>query len=228
VVNRVFCYSNEEAKKNGNYLSIGKLLLQTFLLIISMVIMLFVIIAINFELMNNFIFMMTFIIIWTLLIITYAIKAGFKMHSKLMGFATDTTNNIYCAIKLNNGEEFAIGGLAVGNIVDMALGDNNSALGDAIQVAGAAMALYSMDKSAKIMQNPEVISKMVEYATTTTGADVRQILKVHSYTESKHKVKIKCDYKSMRSGKIKYGKNMTIYKSYNHFNELLNLLCLKR
>jgi len=74
------------------------------------------------------------------------------------------------------------------------------------------------------MQNPEIIAKMVECASTTTGAEVRQILKVYNYTQNSRSVKIRCDYRIMRTGQIKYNKNITIYKSFNCFNDLMNII----
>ena len=92
-------------------------------------------------------------------------------------------------------------------IFDAVLKDRNSFAGNMAEGLGAAMTLYSLNKSAKIMQNPEIIAKMVECANTTTGAEVRQILKVYNYIQNSHRVKIRCDYRIMRTGQIKYNKN---------------------
>ena len=224
MVNRVFCYSDEEAKRNGNSVSIGKMILQVIGMVLLLVITMFVCFAIFDELMDNLIFLLFLVICFTGLIIGYAIKFGFKFRSQLTGFATDTDNNVYCATKLNNGEEFVIGGIAAGGVIDAVLKDSNSFAGNMAQGVGAAMALYSFNKSAKIMQNPEIIAKIVENANTTTGAEVRQILKVYNYTQNSHSVKIRCDYRIMRTGKIKYNKNITIYKSFNCFNDLMNAI----
>ena len=224
MINRVFCYSDEETKRNGNSTSIGKLILQAIGMTLLLCVAMFVGFAISDDFMNNP--LVFFIIVFVFLgwVIYYAIKFRLKFCPQLMGFATDTENNVYCATKLNNGEEFVIGGMAAGGIIDAILKDRNSFAGDMAEGVGTAMALYSLNKSAKIMQNPEIIAKMVEYATTTTGAEVRQILKVYNYTQNSHYVKIRCDYRIMRTGKIKYNKNITIYKSFNCFNDLMNVI----
>ena len=224
MINRVFCYSDEEAKKNGNSVSIGKMLLQIIVMVLLMIIVMFVCFAISHDFMDNPLFFLLFIFGFTILIICYAINFNLKFHSQLTGFAIDTENNIYLATKLNNGEEFVIGGMAAGEIIDKVLGKSNSFSGDLVQGVGTAMTLYTLKKSAKIMQNPEIIAKMVESANTTTGAEVRQLLKVYNYTENTHKVKIKCDYRIMRNGKVKCNKTMNIYKSYNCYNELINII----
>lgn len=224
MINRVFCYSDEEAKRNGNSVSIGKMILQVIGMVLLLVVAMFVCFAISDDFMDNPIFLLLLVFGFIGWVIYYAIKFNLKFHSQLMGFATDTNNNVYCATKLNNGEEFVIGGMAAGGIIDAVLKDSNSFAENMAEGVGAAMTLYSLNKSAKIMQNPEVIAKMVECANTTTGAEVRQILKVYNYTQSSHSVKIRCDYKIMRTGKIKYNKNITIYKSFNCFNDLMNAI----
>lgn len=224
MINRVFCYSDEEAKRNGNSVSIGKMLLQVVGMVLLMVVAMFVCFAISDDFMENPLFLLLFILVFIALVIWYAISFNLKFRSQLTGFATDTENNVYFATKLNNGEEFVIGGMAAGGIIDRVLGESNSFAGDLAQGVGTAMTLYTLNKSAKIMQNPEIIAKMVECANTTTGAEVRQLLKVYNYTENAHKVKIKCDYRIMRNGKVKYNKTMNIYKSYNCYNELMNII----
>lgn len=228
MINRVFCYSNEEAKRNGNNTSIGKMLLQSFGVIVILLVVLAVASAISADILEDPIFFLTVPFIFTVVLLCHALNFNFKSHSQLTGFATDSDNNVYFVSKLNNGEEFVISGMAAGNIIDKVLDDNNSLAGNLAEGAGAIMSLYSLNKSAKIMQNPEIIAKLVECANTTTGAEVRQILKVYNYTENSHRVKIKCDYRIMRSGKIKYNKTMKIYKSYNCFNELMNNLLSTR
>ena len=224
MVNRVFCYSNQEAKRNRNSTSIGKMLLQVVALILILIIVMFLSFAFTDGFKDNPTLLILVISGFTGWIIFCALKFNFKYHSQLMGFATDINNNVYCVIKLNNGEEFLIGGMATGKIIDTVLRDNNSFAGNMTEGLGAAMSLYSLNKSAKLMQNPEIIAKMVENATTTTCAEVRQILKVYNYTQNSHRVKIECDYKIMRTGKIKYNKNITIYKSFNCFNDLMNAI----
>lgn len=222
MINRVFCYSDEEAKRNGNSVSIGKMILQVFGITFIMI-TIFIICSISLDkLMNNPIFLLLFFSLFFGFFMYYLFEYSFKYRSRLTGFATDTNNNVYCVTKLNNGEDFVIGGMATGGIIDNILKDNNSFAGNLAEGIGTAMTIYSLNKSEKIMQNPEIIARMVECATTTTGAEIKQILKIYNYTQTSHSVKIKCDYRIMRTGKIKYNKNITIYKSFNCFNELMN------
>ena len=163
VVNRVFCYSKKEAKKNGNDLSIGKMFLQIFLIVIIMMIPLVLMPILLDEINGGFILIYTFIFIGVL--IFYIFKQRGKFQAQLKGIAT-IGNDIYIAQKLNNGEDLFIGGMAAGSIIE----NFSQALGDAIQGVGSVASLYAISRSSKIMQNPEIIAKMVEYAKETTGA----------------------------------------------------------
>lgn len=228
MINRVFCYSKQEAKKNRNDVSIGKMILQIIVMVLLIVGVGVGTATISDELMSTPFFGMLFMFGFTAFIIWYAISFGIKFRVQFTGFATDTDNNVYFTSKLNNGENFVIGGIAAEGILDGILGNSDSFAGDLAKGVGTVMTLYSMNKSAKIMQNPEIIAKMVENATTTTGAQILQILKVHNYSQDSHKVKIWCDYGDMRTGKIVYNKKITIYKSYNCFNDLMNILLSQR
>lgn len=223
MVDRVFCYSEQEAKRNGNSVSVGKMLLQLIGIILIMIILIFACLSFSSEVGYSIIFAPIF----TIVILLFTVNFSIKFRSRLMGFAKDENNNIYCVNKLNNGEEFAIGGMGLGGMIK-SLDEKNRLAGDTVQAVGAAISIYKINNSVKIMQNPEIIAKMVEYATTTTGAEVKQILKVYSYTQNLHKVKIRCDYKLMRNGRMYYNKNITIYKSFNCFNDLMNIIMDKR
>lgn len=217
MVNRVFCYSKDVAKQNGNKLPILHLVLTTIIFIVA-IIALAVVIADNAGL---FVLMM-FAFIG--LIVYFSIILGLRLRTRMSGWATTNDGRIFKAMTVNNGQGLYFGGLAAGGLIDQVAGNSNNAgrnLGGAV---GAAAQFYSMNKSAQYMSHPEIIAKMVEEAPNVTGAEVWEVLKVHSVTNKNHSVKINCDYRIVRTGKIKYNKNMSIEKSYNQFDELMNCI----
>ena len=58
------------------------------------------------------------------------------------------------------------------------------------------------------MSHHEIVAKIVEEAPNIIGAEVWEVLKAHSITNGKHLVKINCDYSIVKTGKIKYNKNI--------------------
>lgn len=218
-VNRVFCYSKEVAKQNGNKLPILALVLSTILGTVA-----FIGIAVamgdNF---NGVIFALV-LIAWLSLIIYYSIILGIRLRSRMTGYATDTEGRIFKAMTINNGQGLYFGGVAAGSMVDQLIG-STSKIGENLGGAvGAAAQFYSMNKSAEYMSHPEIVAKMVESAPNITGADVIEILRVYSIIDRKKSIKIKCDYKYLRNNKIKYNKNLVIEKSFNMFDDLVNVL----
>lgn len=228
MINRVFLYSNEEAKRNGNSLTIGKVLIQSIILTLLFIVLLFICMLISDDFFENPVFFMILITIFIITILVYAIKAKQKTSQQLMAFATDENNNIFCVNKLNNGGKYVIGGIEAGNIVDKVLDNGDSVAGDAVQLAGTIMAVNNLNNSSKMMQNPKTIADIVDNASDMKGALVRQILKVYNYTEDSHKVKISCDYRIIGNGEIKYNKYIKIYKSFNCFNDLMNIILSKK
>ena len=219
IVNRVFCYSKEVAKQNGNKLPILAWILS---IILGMVVFvgLYTIMGDNF---NGVIFALTFIA-YLSLIIYYSMLLGLRLRSRMTGYATDAEGRIFKAITINNGQGLYFGGVAAGGMIDQLVG-NDSSLGESLGGAvGAVAQFYSINRSAKYMSHPEIVAKMVEAAPNITGAEVIEILKVYSIINRKKSIKIKCDYRNLRNNKIKYNKNLVIEKSFNMFDDLVNAL----
>lgn len=218
-VNRVFCYSKKVAKQNGNKLPVLGLVLPTILVIIAIV-SLAVIMGDSY---NAFVFALVFIS-WLALIIYYSIILVLRLSSRMTGYATDTEGRIFKVMTINNGQGLYFGGVAAGGMIDQLVG-NNSSIGENLGGAvGVAAQLYSMNKSAKYMSHPEIVARIVESAPNITGAEVIEILKVYSIINRTKSIKIKCDYRSLRSNKIKYNKSLVIEKSFNMFDDLANAL----
>lgn len=217
MVNRVFCYSKEIAKQNGNKLPILHLILLTIIFIVG-------IIVTAIASTNSFAIFMIMIVVFMVLLIYYSVILGLRLRTRMSGWATTNDGRIFKVMTINNGQGLYFGGLAAGKMVDQ-LADNNSITGQNVGgTLGAAAQFYSMNRSAKYMSHPEIIAKMVEEAPNITGAEVCEILKVYSITNRNQSVKINCDYKIIRTGKIKYNKNMSIEKSYNQFDELMDII----
>lgn len=218
-VNRVFCYSKEVAKQNGNKLPILALILSTILGMVAFV-GLAVIMGDSFD---GVMFTLVFIV-WLSLIIYYSIILGLRLRSRMTGYATDIEGRIFKAMTINNGQGLYFGGVAAGGMIDQLVG-NDSSIGESLGGAvGAATQFYSMNRSAKYMSHPEIVAKMVESAPNITGAEVIEILKVYSIINKKKSIKIKCDYRNLRNNKIKYNKSLVIEKSFNMFDDLANAL----
>jgi len=216
IVNRVFCYSKEVAKKNGIRLPILELVLLTVIFIVWIIVS-----AMMFESMIPFTISM---IIFMTLLIYYSVILGLRLRNRMTGYATDTNGRIFKAMTVNNGQGLYFGGVAAGGLIDQLAG-SDSGIGESLGGAvGAAAQFYAMNRSANYMSHPEIVAKMVESAPNITGAEVFEILKVHSITDKGKTVKVNCDYKILRTNKIKYAKNLTIEKAFNMFDDLIGVL----
>lgn len=217
MVNRVFCYSKDIAKQNGNKLPILQIVLTTIIFIVA-------IIALAVVMVDNFVFFMLMMFAFIGLIIYFSVILGIRMRTRMSGWATTSDGRIFKAMTVNNGQGLYFGGLAAGKLIDQVAGNDNNIGGNVGGAIGAAAQFYSMNRSAQYMSHPEIVAKMVEEAPNITGAEVWEVLKVHSITNGKHSVKINCDYRIVRTGKIKYNKNMSIEKSYNQFDDLISVI----
>lgn len=216
IVNRVFCYSKDVAKKNGIRLPILELVLLTVVFIVWFIVsamMFYSRVASNISM-----------IIFVTLVIYYSVLLGIRMRNRMIAYATDTNGRIFKAMAVNNGQGLYFGGLAAGGTIDQLAG-SDSGIGKSLGgTVGAAAQFYSMNRSAKYMSRPEIVAKMVESAPNITGAEVYEILKVYSITDKGKTVKVNCDYKILSTNKIRYAKNLTIEKAFNMFDDLISVL----
>lgn len=218
IVNRVFCYSKGVAKNNGNKFPILELILTIVLGMMALIVL-----PIIMKELNEFIFLLI-IIIWMGLIIYFSEILGLRMRARIQGYATDTNGRIFKVMTMNNGQGLYFGGLAVGGLIDQLI-ESDAGIGQNLGGAvGAASQIYSLNRSAKYMSQPEIVAKIVEQAPNVTGAEVFEILKVYLIIDKKKSIKLKCDYKILRTNKIKYRKNLNIEKSYNRFDDLIAIL----
>lgn len=216
IVNRVFCYSKEVAKKNGIRLPIIELVLLTVGFIIWIIV--------NAMMLESGTLFTISIIIFMTLLIYYSLILGLRMRNRMTGYATDTNGRIFKAMTVNNGQGLYFGGAAVGGLIDQLAGNDSGVGQDLGGAVGAAAQLYAMNRSANYMSHPEIVAKIVESAPNITGAEVFEILKVHSITDQGKTVKVNCDYKILRTNKIKYAKNLTIEKAFNMFDDLISVI----
>lgn len=214
-VNRVFCYSQEAAKKSGNKLPILELIMT---IIIGGSILVILIVTTNSTIS------ILALILWTLLIIYYSANISDGLRNKLIGYATDTEGRIFKVKAMNNGQGLYFGGTAAGGMIDQLVGDDSGLYESIGSIVGATAQLYSINRSAKYMSNPEIVAKMVESAPNVTGAEITEILKVYSVKNRREYIKVNCDYKILRKNKIKYKKNLIIKKTFNMFDDLVNML----
>lgn len=220
MVNRVFCYSKEVAKRNGNRLPIWQLILSTLVFIIVLVLMPIIVEDDNIQ---EFAFIIIFIL-FTGSLLYYSILLGLRMRNRLVAYATDNNGKIYKVMSINNGEGLYFGGVAVGGMIDN-LVDNGGNIGRDIGGAiGAGASFYAMNRQAKYMSNPELVAKIIEEFPNVTGAEIYEILRVYSISDRKSSIKVKCDYKIVRKNKVKFQKNLVIEKSYNMYEDLIRLI----
>lgn len=217
MVNRVFCYSKDVAKNHGNKLPILQLVLITIGFIVSIIVLAMA----GMDSMAVFMFLM---FAFMAALIYYSVILGLRLRSRMTGWATTEDGRIFKAMTVNNGQGLYFGGAAAGGLIDQLAGNDSNLGRDLGGAVGAAAQFYSMNRSAKYMSHPEIVAKMVESAPNITGAEVFEILKVYSITDNKKSVKVNCDYKILRTNKIKYRKNLTIEKSYNMYEDLINIL----
>lgn len=214
-INRVFCYSKEVAKKNGNVLPILQLLLTFILGIIALI---------WITIVNNNVLLILLLVTWMFLLIYYVILLSIRMRGKLTGYATDMEGRIFKVIMTNNRQCLYLNGVAVGSMADQIIGSHSNIGKNLGGLAGATAQICSVNRSSKYMSNPEVVAKIVESVPNISGAEVYEILKVNSILDKKKLVKVNCDYKILKTGKVKYNKIIAIEKSLNSFDDLVNLI----
>ena len=210
MVNRVFVYSDEEARKNNNYTTLKRLLLVIFGIFFTsflFILFLFIFILPDFDI--EFI-----LILWVSAMLIYGFNWRKKYFPRFSAFATDTDGNVYYIKNIMPSGIFAIGGIASPYLLEKVSNNTDVSF------------ISELDKTVEIMKKPDAIAIAVEHPDSTYNIEIYRILKVHNYIETSHKIKLICDYQIKINGKEKAKNNatLTIYKSYNNFGDLLYTL----
>lgn len=210
MVNRVFVYSDEEARKNNNYTTLKRLLLVNFcIFFILFLFILFLFILIIPDFYIGFI-----LVLWISAMLIYGFNWRKKYFPRFSAFATDTDGNVYYIKNIMPSGIFAIGGIASPYLLENVSNNTDVSFNS------------EFDKAIEIMKNPDAIAIAVEHPDSTYNIEIYRILKVHNYIETSHTIKLICDYQIKINGKVKAKNNatLTIYKSYNNFGDLLHTL----
>lgn len=231
MINRVFKYSEEEARKNNIHFSMKGIYALISIPVIGFCVLVFYIIwnLVDIEGSGDIGINITGCIIGFIAIILAMCYLGSKvsvvLRAKLSGYAVDNENKVYAVYKLDNSDSYFIGGLAAGSMLDQAI-DSSIDLGNLGGAIGGILGEVRRNKTMKLMQNFEFIAQIVETAKqkTINGALVTEIVKVHGYTEHSKYVKIHGDFRNLNTGRIKYNKTLKVYKTYNNFEELINAI----
>lgn len=197
MINKVFCYSQDEAKKYGNGGSLAKDALICFTIVLLVAGVMYV-----FSGSSAVIGIAGFIGIFCIMFYC-GIREGIRKRPQIMTFALDTDNNLYCVVKKL---------------------DRICYIDGVYEIDILKTLMENGEFVSNIMNYPEIVAKMVESAKTTEGVEVRQILKVHDYAQKSKSVNIRCDYKIMNTEKIMYNQKIIIYKAYDCFDDLMKLV----
>ena len=159
MIDRVFVFSKDFAKKNGNGSKLWIIVLLTVVLMFSMIIL-------EDKVSTNVILAVIFTIF--AIMIYYAVLWGIGMRSKSVGFATTKDGRIFEAMFVNTNLRIYLSGLAIGTIADGILKNSNGVRANLGGTIGSVAQLYSINKNAEIcIKHPEIIASMVEDTVNT-------------------------------------------------------------
>lgn len=218
---RVFTFSYRMKKKlyplHHKVLSIGGLF---SIIVISMII------CSTFTLMIMQILGIFFLMCFLLL----AIPIGFSLSRGPIGaaYALNENGELFRILKDNTGAGLTATGFIAGSFVDEALSNSgiiSSSLGSSIGTLAGSMAQYSITKkNMEFMLNRDKIASIFTRNDNFNGFHVLKLIKCHSIVESKYKYVIMCDYYDFKKKKFLYNKNIKIYKVYNSYLDLINII----
>lgn len=207
---KIFCYNVEEAKRNRCYISGTRFILYT---------MLFVILCIPLIILP---------IIGWIVIAIFAIYIGFRLAASLSAYAIDEYGRIYWIFKNTYGTVKYYSAPVIGNAIDKSIKSNLN-IGRSIgEVASMVMIGKTLNKFQEYIRNPENITQIIEDADRVSGATVFEILKTHSHIDKDKYVQFFVDIKNLKKGIIKQNKKIRVYKAYENYDELFNILINKK
>lgn len=199
MINKVFSYSEELAKNSGS----KSIVLKVLLLIVINVIIYYIL-----PIIGGILF------VFTLIYSAYQIaNNSVDTSEKTRSYAIDENGRIF---EINLLPTFNNAG-SMGQLVG---GNIGGAIGSVID----AKVLESINNNIDIINNPEIISKLIE---TKPGeiVNIIEILKVYSIEECKTNFKVNCDLVNLTNDNKIYSKTtLRIKKCYTNYETLIEEL----
>lgn len=199
MINQVFSYSEELAKKSGS----KSIILKVLLLIVINVIIYYIL-----PIIGGILF------VFTLIYSVYQIaNNSIDTSEKTRSYAIDKNCRIF---EINLLPTFNNAG-SMGQLV----GGN---IGGAIGSVMDAKVLKSINNNIDIINNPEIISKLIETKPVEI-VNIIEILKVYSIEEGKTNFKVNCDLVNLTNDNKIYSKTtLRIKKCYTNYETLIEEL----
>ena len=195
-INKVFCYSKEIAKKNGNKYPTELLILTICLVVLIPLVGGFL--GGMYDLGDVY-FAIVLFSGWAFIIALFCLLWVYRttLFNETSAYAVDTDGKVYKALSYNY--DFGIYIKDVGNFPNP-------------------------NRKSDFMKDPKFVISLIESSPNVSGATIYKIEKVHSVIEKKRCIKVICDYNLLIKNKMKYNKKLIIEKSYIGYEEMLSLL----
>lgn len=220
MITKVFCYSDDVAKRKCGVKSSKNYTFLFILFLILSILSIFIFIAIFKTMFGMVIFWLFFIIA-----IYFEVKIILEMNDKMSALAIDENGSIYQTVVIDRGSELGLLGLSVGNILKEVT-DSDLANGASSLIGGFLM-VKQMNKAAKVMSVPNNVVSIINNADKLTGVITNKITRIYSIKNEKKKMVITCDYEIYKKNKVKLKKKLVIKKKYNNIEEIEKVLGIK-
>lgn len=222
MINRVFHYSKDVAKKNKNVSNVFLNILVFLVLIILMALS-----STYFkDIFGIYGGTISFIIILflTLFSIVYIIVMRMiRNNDRLIAFASTEDNRVFHVQMVNRAPYAIMAGSGVGGLVGSAFGKGEA--GSNIGSAVGYLAMQEIVRRAELyMSDSQNIINIIMNPPAISEFRIYEILNVHYIKETKRYYIIKCDYYILNINKIKKNRYLFIGKSYDGHEVLMNIL----
>lgn len=219
MTNKVYNYSIDVAKANGNHTS---LFLACFFLVFPIILgTAFLLFIPDFSLYIAIGIMFAGVAIGGALCIDYF----FSQDIKVVAYAVTDDNKIYRVIYKNVGNEYYVGGYVIGRAASRAFNNKN------IRYIGRVIGTHIRDAKEKAaiedMSHEEFVKSLIDESYRSVHTQLHTINKVYNIIEKKRKFVIDCDLENAKNTYVKR-KKISIYKAYEDLHELIGYINNKR
>lgn len=219
MVKKVFCYSEEVAKRHGNHLSYKGVQIGAIIFLISfMVLLIFACFLENINIYFQVTFTSMIIMVLSMFFVFgYTLKAFFSFICSTASYVIDNENRIFQVAMINDAAEFLCVRTDHGN------SPRNVFLFIEAFVFHYPQTVSKMKEKLEFISNPDVVENLF-YDDSGLHSNVFEILKVRSIKEKRKSFVIRCDYKYIQAEKVNKRRKIMIKKTYNDYEELIGYL----
>lgn len=223
-VSRIFCYSDDIARENGNCPSKVLLFFLFFFSIVAFIVEVMFFEFLDFHFNSDIVhLMLTINFSCFIILIIYFFRISRFMMRRMTIYVVDNCNNVYEITKKNNSDKVYYAAGIGGYLVDK-LNDDRTIFKQLFLVVGFAINFITSKKISEEINNPVFVEQVMKDPKLLKNGNIYKLYNIKTIKEKRKYYEILSSYKNLVTDEISVNVKYKVFKSFVCYGELIKIL----